>query len=357
LQCSLNFSITLEEDPPSYISDVVVSPIVCPFSGEINFQCFSPDGTDVTIHVEIASDSYDFTVPSGEVLLGDFIEIVEGTYSISVSPTNSIGDCMESIEVQMDTQVDLIIDINEIINPSSVSANDGAIFGTILSTVPAPFELFVNANPIIIEDVGFGLEDLAEGSYSIYVINAEGCVSDTTLITLEADPEIESRISFLVGVSSSKPHGIPELPGNSTFMDRNYSVQLEALTGKKDYHPIVGVGISGLYIGGTNNHPVWELNCQWNKSFTYHQFQLSARAGFFANIKGIPADFATDTPRDYGVLLQCIAEYSLLENRSQFPYNLSLRAGGRMDISPFNRRSELFFALQMELIKKQLKAD
>jgi len=343
LNCSLDFSVTVDENPPSYISDLVLSPIICPNAGSIQFLLSSPDGGPLDIHVESVAGTTDFTAPNGEVILGDYMPIEEGSYTILVSPSNNPGSCSDSITVEVESQVILIIDINDIISPSNISANDGAIFGTILSPILPPFELFVNGNPILIDDVAFALEGLTEGNYSLYVISSDGCQSDTLVVDLVAEPKNEARFSFAVMYSLQKQSHDPELLGNITMDD--FSLNMEFSTGEKMYHPIVGLAYYSKEEAGNRATSFLEVNSQFEKSFRFGELDIIARSGPFTQFTYSQGGLGKVNLLNCGLLIQPMIDYKLYESNTPYPKRLSMRFVGRFYFATKGNSSGYFIGL------------
>ena len=346
LNCSLSFDVTLGENPASYISDLQTNPAICPQAGEIIFEAIAPDAGPLDIHVEFGADIYDINVPTGMVLLGDYIPIEPGLYSITVSATNAVGDCNEMFDAQIGSQASIIVEITDIFNPSSVDADDGAIFGTVIAPNPPPFELFVNGLPTILENVNFAIEDLGIGTYNIYALSpSDGCMSDTVSVTLVFLASLIPRIAIIAEINSPPNYNIHELPGvMSNSSSQAFALWLEIPTGQQWYHPIVGFGYRSTSFFGDSDLPEWELNAQLDKTLSLKNIQFSIRGGPFALIK--QEDHFDEN--NFGLLLQPLVQYKVFEGIAQLPVTILFRAGGRVHATTSGIYSGFFAGVVFE---------
>jgi hypothetical protein len=325
--CSLSYDFNVGEDSASYMSNLLASPALCPNNGLISFELHAPDEGALELLVSFNGSDFNFIVPSGPVLLNDYMPVEAGEYLFSVTATNASGDCSEIFQADVESGTTLIVDINDVINPSSPTANDGAIFGTVLSTVPPPFELYVNGLPMIIDDVSFALENLAAGNFAIYSVDQNGCISDTVFIILGSPPKLNSSFQFSTQYRGLPNHREFEKPGALANENGDYSLWLEWTNNVNPFIPSLAIGYSLRSFINKTNSPEWEFNLKWHKSASFDPFKIDLSIGPFIHFPQKVEDDGLIGKEDLGVILNASFEYGLFSGGNMLPVNVSLNAG------------------------------
>ena len=324
--CTLSYDFNVGENPASYMSNLFASPALCPNNGMISFELHTPDEGALEVLVNFNGSEFNFIVPFGPVLLNDFMPVEAGEYLFAVTAENANGDCSETFQAIVESGTTLIVDINDVSNPSSPTANDGAIFGTVLSTVPPPFELYVNGLPMIIDDVSFVLENLAGGNYAIYAIDQSGCISDTVFIILGSPPKLSSSFRFSAQYRMQPKHREFEKPG--VFANENlYSLWLEWRNNINPLYPSLGLGYSSTSFFNDRNSPEWEFNLKWHKSARFDPLMIDLSAGPFIHF---PHKFENNRligKEDLGLVFNASFRYDLFNGGNLLPISVSMNAG------------------------------
>lgn len=247
LECNLTFEVIIPENEPSYISNEIVIQPSCAIPADIQFELTSSSSGPFLVTITHPNGIDAFVVLEGVVLLSDYISIITGTYTISIYDSNAGPECSETFSVLIQEPTELTITLIEIIPPSSISANDGAVVIEISSPGIPPYDIWVNG---VVWDqtteVEFIINGLSVGGYSIFITDAVGCTSNE--IELFIPPPMILPIKVGVGLVShlqslqetsqfkklSQPLYFIELEGNFTYFGINNSTALRLIVSNQE---------------------------------------------------------------------------------------------------------------------------
>lgn len=214
--CSLSFSFDLPQAPINHIDNLVVTQPACNEDGEISFIVFTSGGQSLAMTVEHPNGNDQFLIVPGTIQLSDYVPIQPGIYNIDVFNTAAGPSCAESITVQIFVGTSVQITIMTINPPSTENGNDGSILVNAFSPGQLPYTILLNgANYGTANSHMFTVEGLSVGQYTIQIVDAAGCESNTIMFGV---PPPTGILAFGTGVvmgnvSSTIPeHGTDNTP-------------------------------------------------------------------------------------------------------------------------------------------------
>ena len=200
--CTFEASTILEAVAGDYVDGVEITQPTCDSDGNIEFIAMSPGGNTLTMLVEGPNGIEEFEIDAGIILLSDYVLTVPGEYFIEVSDPEAGLGCSESFTVTLDAPPLPEILVVEIFPPSSPGATDGSAF--IEVTQPGQFSYAVYHNGVfafIINQNNFFLINLGTGVHMVYLVDINGCQSNTE--TFFVPPGSEPNFTLGIGVTNA----------------------------------------------------------------------------------------------------------------------------------------------------------
>ncbi len=198
LGCTLEFTISLSENPADYISDVEVTQPNCTVPGEIQFTASTTSQNPLIMFVEHPGGNDLFFIDPGIIRLSDFVPIIAGEYIVEVSDAGAGPDCFENFTVNIVAAPVIEIAVEAIFPPSSPSAMDGSVFIVTIIQGDLPYTVFLNGIPYFTAiEHNFSVEGLGVGEYTIQIMDANGCFSNILMVIV---PPPDIILSFGTGV-------------------------------------------------------------------------------------------------------------------------------------------------------------
>jgi len=229
LGCALVFTIDLPEYPVDYIGNVDVSQPTCSSDGEIQFLLTTPLPDDIaTLLITHPNGTHLFSVDPGLILISDYVAVVPGDYSIQVYIGSDAPQCIDEVEVTLNTPVQLEISVEAVFPPSSPSAMDGS--ATIVVVVPGtfPYTIFVDGLPTSTANANtFTVGGMGIGDHTIQIQDASGCISNLAIVTIPFPDIILSLGTVLMNSPTyiSLPESLPSV--NADVWRVGMAVRLE----------------------------------------------------------------------------------------------------------------------------------
>ncbi len=188
LSCELTFEVTIGEDPPQYVTGLVVVPADCPTGGDISFVISGGQGPfDVTVSGPPGTNTLP-NVPNGtEVHVNTFMPVGPGNYTIQVTDQAAGPQCTEVFTVNVTQAPPFALNVLQVNPPSSPTAPDGSIQLQVVDPAahPPPYQVIVNGNfSGIANNPVFTIQNLPAGIYDIMVLDAAECPSETVTVEL-----------------------------------------------------------------------------------------------------------------------------------------------------------------------------
>jgi len=221
LGCTLEVTTTLQGLPANYVENVVIIQPTCEGDGDIQFTAISPSGNPLTMMVTHPNGNADFQIDAGPVHLMDYVTTVPGNYTIEVSDPVAGPGCSESFTATLNAPPVLVIVVEEVIPPSTPSSMDGSAFVTI--TQPGVFPYAIYKNGIFVTTINqnnFFLINLGVGTYTVQVVDVNGCPSNIVTFVVPVPPEPLSMGMSIVYSSPAASHESPAIP-NTTGLWRS----------------------------------------------------------------------------------------------------------------------------------------
>ena len=205
--CPLSFAFTITELPADYISDLQVIPPDCNQSGDIRFLLSgnAPGLYAVTITAPNGTMTDVSNVTMGLMQLSDYLTISSGTYSISVYNQNIGVACTEEVMAVVPDLSLPVINLSGVTQPSGGGAMDGSVTFIFDQLSTGPYQVNINGmNVGVSSGAPYTAENLGEGTYTIFVTDANGCTSNTISIELVSSLQIRIGWQQPVTVFTSK---------------------------------------------------------------------------------------------------------------------------------------------------------
>lgn len=211
--CEVIFNFQIVESPPAYISGVEVTDATCVTPGDITFVLESPGSGPFDVFViDPGGEGTSFVVEAGLVSLSDYLDVVPGSYTIAVFDVSIGSDCTEVVNADVGGSADdIVIALEGTMPPSMESSNDGSITVVITSPGTGVHSALLNGMPVGPVDVpGFTLSNLSAGSYTVQVMDENGCLSNI----LEVDLFPMGTLTMGIGIDQYQTQNSPspEMP-------------------------------------------------------------------------------------------------------------------------------------------------
>jgi hypothetical protein len=221
LGCTLVVTTTLNGLPANYVENIVIIQPTCEGEGDVQFTAISPSGNPLTMMVTYPNGNADFQIDAGPVHLIDYVATVPGEYTIEVSDPVAGPGCSESFTATLTAPPLLVIVVEEVIPPSTPTSMDGSAFVTI--TQPGQFPYAVYKNGIFaftLNQNNFFLINLGVGTYTVQVVDVNGCPSNVVTFVVAVPPEPLSMGMSMVYSSPGASNDNPVIP-NTTGLWRS----------------------------------------------------------------------------------------------------------------------------------------
>lgn len=197
LGCTSEASIILEGLPADYIDDIEVIQPTCETDGDIEFIAISPSQNTLSMLVEHPFGGGEFDIEPGLIRLSDFVTTVPGEYFVEVSDPAAGPGCSESFTVTINQPPLPVIEVVEIFPPSGPGAIDGSAFVEVVQPGQLPYAVYVDGLfAFTVNQNNFFLLGLGAGVHTVYLVDIQGCQSNTIQFVVPVPSEI-----FAFGVS------------------------------------------------------------------------------------------------------------------------------------------------------------
>lgn len=222
LSCELTFEVTIGENPPQYVTGLVVSPADCPNGGDISFIVSGGQGPyEVVVSGPAGTNSIQ-NIPNGtEVHVNAFMPVGPGNYTIQVADQAAGPPCTEVFTVSVSEAPPYALQVLQVNPPSSPSAPDGSIQLQVVNpgAHPPPYQVIVNGDVVgVANSPLFTIQNLPAGIYNIMVLDQFECPSE--MITVELLPMFAFDYSPSVNAFDLNLHlsgGPPEHPNTEHY--------------------------------------------------------------------------------------------------------------------------------------------
>ncbi len=254
LGCDLVFSVDLEELPPDYVSDIVVTQPQCGAPGEIQFTASTSSQNPMVMSVTHPNGIEVFFIDPGVIILSDYVPIVPGEYSIEVTDAGAGPDCFETFEVIINPSAQIEIMVEAVFPPTEPTSMDGSAI--IVITVPGapPYTVLLDGNPIFdTSDEVFTIEGLDVGQYTVQIIDSEGCTSNEVIIDV---PFPGISFSFGTGLIFSVPDQSDEQPA---FASGDYMIRNAVIVSAEYWLGTIPQEMRLTFAPGVNGKPYGEV--------------------------------------------------------------------------------------------------
>lgn len=215
LICSLSFGVEIPSTAPQYASNINVTQPNCNGPGNIQFTLSSPSGGPYNLQIEYPNGIENVVAPSGPNSLSDYIDIVVGNYTILIHDQNVDSNCIDTVQVVINPEIQLTIDLLNVLPPSTEESEDGVITIGILTQTQGPYTILLNENPVgQTNNSEFNINNLPAGVYTVQLIDNNGCTSNIIEVGLmPTEPPFEFGASFgPAGLYNNLLSSLPELP-------------------------------------------------------------------------------------------------------------------------------------------------
>jgi hypothetical protein len=197
LGCTSEASIILEGLPADYIDDIEVTHPTCESDGDIEFVAISPSQNPLSMLVDHPFGGGEFEIEPGLINLSDYVTTVPGEYFVEVSDPNAGPGCSESFTVTINQPPLPEIEVVEIFPPSGPGAMDGSAFVEVVLPGQLPYAVYVDGIfAFTVNQNNFFLLGLGSGIHTVYLVDIQGCQSNTVQFVVPVATEI-----FSFGVS------------------------------------------------------------------------------------------------------------------------------------------------------------
>ncbi|MBL0006830.1 MAG: hypothetical protein IPP25_06455 [Saprospiraceae bacterium] len=202
--CIFEGSIILEGLPADYIEDISLIQPTCEGDGDIEFTAISPSGNTLSMLVEHPFGNDEFDIEPGLISLSDYVTTVPGEYFVEVSDPEAGPGCSESFTVTLNSPPFPEIEVVEIFPPSSPGAMDGSAFVEVITPGQLPYAVYVDGTfSFIVNQQNFFLLGLGVGIHTVYLVDIQGCPSNTVEFFVPAPTE---AFAFGVSITDAGPY-------------------------------------------------------------------------------------------------------------------------------------------------------
>lgn len=188
----------------------LINVVAAPCGINVNIQtgsatCGNCTGT-ATITV-LPPGSYSYTWPDGQTG-ANVTGLCPGTYAISIH--DQLNSCTEVYQVAIPNVPMLSLLVLSVTPPSSPSANDGSVILQVQPpTAALPLQVFVNNLFIGLANSTFQISNFSAGTYPVFVVDANGCMSETIIVELSPVPRpvgLGAPVEFNIpGITTAPP--------------------------------------------------------------------------------------------------------------------------------------------------------
>ena len=325
--CQQVFSVSIPQTQHPYINHSDVIDESCNQKAEIILNLTGPASGILTITAIGPVATFTFTVPSGNVLVSNFVTLIPGLWTLVINDAAAPPSCAQNYNFILQSYQPLLLTLLDIEPPSSPTAKDGIVYVEITGgnppySISAPGMTFNNLLP------GFNiLKGFPSGVFTLFAVDAAGCNSNVIIVEMfGGKPALKPHISITPFLPVLLAHDVePEHPSQTKPEHTLIAIQtLQTSFISGDNYLSVGAGSSlplNSYLNtGTGNFDLkvlmFEAGKQWSSADFYTQ--LSARYQY--------QHFTGDSK-------------VIDKNSSNTLYNLSLKAG----LNPGSNLNILFF--------------
>ncbi|MBC7885294.1 MAG: cadherin-like domain-containing protein, partial [Saprospiraceae bacterium] len=212
--CTFEATFLLEGLPGDYVEDLEVIQPTCDTDGDIEFIAISPGQNTLSMLVEHPSGNDEFDIEEGLIRLSDYVTTLPGEYFIEVSDPDAGPGCSESFTVTLNAPPLPVIEVVEVFPASSSSSMDGSAFVEV--TEPGQFSYAVYLDGVfafIVNQNNFFLINLSPGAHSVYLVDINGCQSNTEqfFVPIEPEPILTFGMSIIDAGTYIPSHEQPSL--------------------------------------------------------------------------------------------------------------------------------------------------
>ena len=194
----------MEGLPADYIEDITLTQPTCEGDGDIEFTAISPSGNTLSMLVEHPFGNDEFDIEPGLISLSDYVTTVPGEYFVEVSDPEAGPGCSESFTVTLNSPPFPEIEVVEIFPPSSPGAMDGSAFVEVIVPGQLTYAVYVDGLfSFIVNQQNFFLLGLGVGIHTVYLVDIQGCPSNTVEFFVPAPTE---AFAFGVSITDAGPY-------------------------------------------------------------------------------------------------------------------------------------------------------
>ncbi len=291
--CMENFTLSLSQYPASYVSNIIITQPSCANAAEIQFTLNTQGSVPfLTVSVDHPNGLQTFTIEPGVVELSDYVDIVQGAYTIEVFIGDAGPNCIDDFSANINAAPSVAIQTGQIFPPSAPGAFDGMVNINVTDPGITPYSIYVNGGFFgTTSNQNFQVTGLMTGIYDIHIVDAAGCVSNTVTVIIPLP-----NIIFSLGVAFTNSPLLSEIEQPANVAPSFWST---AVLGSIDYQirkrtQQLRVLYSPGVVAFKNPHPAWMQIENLSEIFSLHQkwssFSLHGGLGFNTLATGLNYD-------------------------------------------------------------------
>lgn len=146
--------------------------------------CGANDGQAV-VSVTGGTLPYTYTWTNNLSTDDTLLNVPYGSYTVTITDNNA---CIDSLNVSIGNQGGAIISIDSTANLSCFESDDGHIYISISNGTPDFTYIWSTGDTTVTSQITDSLSGLPEGSYTVTVIDLNGCIADTSISITQPQP-------------------------------------------------------------------------------------------------------------------------------------------------------------------------
>ncbi|MBK9255435.1 MAG: hypothetical protein IPM42_08110 [Saprospiraceae bacterium] len=195
--CNQIFSVQVETTNVPYLTTSDITHESCNNKAEIILNVFGPVSGFLNFLVFGPSGNHQFSVPSGNILLSNFIPLTSGIWTLSINDAAAGPQCAQQYTFELLPYLPPVLTLLDFQPPSSPTAKDGIVFVQLTGGNPpynivGPGMTYANLMP------GFNaLQGFPSGVFSLFATDASGCMTNIIIVEMfGGKPALKTDVSF-----------------------------------------------------------------------------------------------------------------------------------------------------------------
>jgi hypothetical protein len=215
--CNQIFSIQIETTIVPYLTTSSITNESCNNKAEIILNVFGPVSGFLNFLVFGPSGNYQFSVPSGNILLSNFIPLTSGIWTLSINDAAAGPECAQQYSFELLPYLPPVLTLLDFQPPSSPTAKDGIVFVQLTGGNP-PYNIVGPGMTYVNLMAGFNaLQGFPSGVFSLFATDASGCKTNIIIVEMfGGKPALKTDFSFTPFLPVLLPDlGDPEHPSSA----------------------------------------------------------------------------------------------------------------------------------------------